>query len=131
MIINKYEHSFGQRLSAWLYSKTLEKSFIGQFLRKTRRTYLSLFRADYVKKSIAENRKGDCHRCGACCELVYKCPFLGRDGQNLPYCRVYGELRPANCRNYPFDAVDSEIEQCGYRFDEKVHPWKSSVASAR
>lgn len=96
--------------------KVLEKSFFGQFLRKTRRTFLSYFKPDYITKSIAENRKGDCHRCGACCELVLKCPFLGKDAQNLPYCRVYGELRPNNCRNYPIDAVDSEIDQCGYTF---------------
>jgi hypothetical protein len=97
-------------------SRIMEKSFIGQFLRKTRRTFLSYFNPDYIRKSIAEDRKGDCHRCGACCELVLKCPFLGKDAQNLPYCRVYGELRPNNCRNYPIDAVDSEIEQCGYTF---------------
>jgi hypothetical protein len=99
--------------------KVLEKTFFGQFLRKMRRTYLSTFRPDYIRQSIAENRKGECHRCGACCELVYKCPFLGRDAQNLPYCRVYGELRPGNCRNYPFDAIDSEIEKCGYSFGPK------------
>jgi len=48
--------------------------------------------------------------------LVYKCPFLGRDADQLPYCRVYGDLRPANCRNYPFDRKDAEIDRCGYSF---------------
>jgi uncharacterized protein len=104
------------RFYAFYRRKVLEKTFFGQLLRKLRRTYLSAFRPEYVQKSIAETRKGDCHRCGACCELVHRCPFLGRDGQNLPYCRVYGELRPGNCRNYPLDATDSEIEQCGYTF---------------
>lgn len=108
----------------------VEKTFFGQALRKLRRTYLSIFRPEYVRKSIAETRQGECHRCGACCELVHKCPFLGRDAQSLPYCRVYGELRPANCRTYPLDATDSEIEQCGYTF-KGPNPWKSSAESAR
>jgi len=91
-------------------------TLLGQFLRKFRRFYLGNFKPEYIQQAIASERQGDCHRCGLCCELIYKCPFLGRDGQNLPYCRIYGDLRPANCRNYPFDAIDSEIEACGYKF---------------
>ena len=101
----------------WYRSKLPQKTFLGQFLRKARRFYLGSFRKDYVQASIAASRKGDCHRCGLCCELIYKCPFLGRDGQNLPYCRIYGDLRPASCHNYPFDAVDSEVASCGYKFE--------------
>src|SRR5437870_5671384 len=89
-------------LQAWYSRKVVEKSFLGQCIRKLRRAYFGAFRKDYVRESIAANRQGECHRCGACCELVYKCPFLGRDSQNLPYCRVYGDLRPGNCFNYPF-----------------------------
>ena len=96
--------------------KVAERTLLGQFLRKLRRFYLGTFRPEYVQKAIAQTRQGDCHRCGLCCELIYKCPFLGRDNQNLPYCRVYGDLRPANCRNYPFDAIDSEVDTCGYKF---------------
>lgn len=93
-----------------------ERTLLGQFVRKWRRFFLGTFRQDYIQKAIAETRSGDCHRCGLCCELIYKCPFLGRDSQNLPYCRVYGDLRPANCRNYPFDKLDTEIDTCGYSF---------------
>ncbi|MGZ3686898.1 MAG: hypothetical protein ACXWPM_00550 [Bdellovibrionota bacterium] len=103
-------------LRQWVDRHLTAKTYLGECLRKIRRAYLGNFRPEYVQKSIAENRKGDCHRCGACCELVYKCPFLGRDGQNLPYCRIYGDLRPASCYNYPFDAIDSEVAQCGYSF---------------
>jgi hypothetical protein len=118
------------RLEAFYRKKVVEKSALGQAVRKARRTYLSWFKPEYVKQSIAETRQGECHRCGACCELVHRCPFLGRDAQNLPYCRVYGELRPANCRTYPLDATDSEIENCGYSF-KGPNPWKSSAESAR
>jgi len=100
----------------WYQRRVTDRNFIGQFLRKARRFYLGNFKKDYIAKSIAETRTGDCHRCGACCELIYKCPFLGKDGQNLSYCRIYGDLRPANCHNYPFDVIDAEIDQCGYKF---------------
>ena len=92
------------------------QTFVSQALRKLRRTYFSYFHKDYVRSSIAAEREGNCHRCGACCKLIYQCPFLGHDPQNLPFCRIYGELRPGACKTYPFDKVDSEIEQCGFKF---------------
>lgn len=109
-------------LQNWYRSKISERSLLGQVFRKLRRMYLGIFKPEYIQKSIADTRKGDCHRCGLCCELIFKCPFLGRDGQNLPYCRIYGDLRPTNCRTYPFDVIDSEIDTCGYKF---VNPEKS------
>lgn len=114
-----YLMSLGLVVNTWYTRRVSQKNLLGQVLRKLRRFYLGTFRPDYIQQSIAENRQGDCHRCGACCELIYKCPFLGRDSQNLPYCRVYGDLRPANCRNYPFDSVDAEIPWCGYTFKSK------------
>ena len=107
------------RVNSWYRVKIAEKSKFGEFLRKARRFYYGIFRTKYIEQSIKANREGDCHRCGLCCEFVYKCPFLGRDGQNLPYCRIYGDLRPTNCRTYPFDATDSEVPGCGYTFKTK------------
>ncbi len=111
--------SFNAVVNTWYQSKVTERNFVGQLLRKLRRFYLGTFKPETIQKSIAETRQGDCHRCGLCCELIYKCPFLGKDHQNLPYCRVYGDLRPANCKNYPFDVTDSEIDQCGYSFKDQ------------
>ena len=91
-------------------------TWTSEFLRKARRAWFSIFHRDYIKKASKVTREGECHRCGACCKLVYACPFLGHDAQNLPYCRIYGDLRPGACKNYPFDRVDSEIEQCGFKF---------------
>lgn len=113
---NRLAEKSWRAMRAWYDRRKTEPGLTGQVLRKWRRFYLGSFRPDYIAKSIAENRTGDCHRCGACCELIYKCPFLGRDAQKLPYCRIYGDLRPANCRNYPFDEVDSEVEQCGFKW---------------
>jgi hypothetical protein len=116
IVANVYLMSLILNVNAWYQRKIVERSFVGQFLRKSRRFYLGTFKPEYITKAIQETRQGDCHRCGLCCELIYKCPFLGRDSQNLTYCRIYGDLRPANCRNYPFDRVDAEIDQCGYKF---------------
>src|SRR5688572_2801686 len=109
--------SLGSIVNTWYQRKVVERSFLGQFLRKCRRFYLGTFRPEYIEKAIAETRKGECHRCGLCCELIYKCPFLGKDSQNLSYCRIYGDLRPTNCHSYPFDVTDAEIDQCGYKFN--------------
>ncbi|MFL5815450.1 MAG: hypothetical protein ACJ763_17880 [Bdellovibrionia bacterium] len=104
-------------IAVWYEQRLAGRGLLSQILRKLRRFYLGTFRPEYVEKAIADTRKGECHRCGLCCELIYKCPFLGKDGQNQSYCRIYGDLRPANCRNYPFDKLDAEIDQCGFRFD--------------
>lgn len=112
-------------IQAWYSRKVAERNFVGQFLRKARRFYLGTFKPEYIEASIKANREGECHRCGACCELIYRCPFLGRDAQSLPYCRVYGDLRPANCRNYPFDAIDSEVDRCGFKFKKPKNPKNS------
>jgi hypothetical protein len=114
-------------VTSWYQRNLTERNFVGQALRKMRRFYLGTFQKGYIEKSIAETRTGECHRCGACCELIYRCPFLGRDSENLPYCRVYGDLRPANCHNYPFDTQDAEIDRCGYKFKPK--PAASQSAS--
>lgn len=110
--------SFKHEIKIWYGRKVVSRGFVSQVLRKARRFYLGTFRTERIKESIAKTRTGECHRCGACCELIYRCPFLGRDSKNLPYCRVYGDLRPANCRNYPFDVIDSEIKQCGFSFKD-------------
>lgn len=103
----------------WYARHLNARNLLGQVLRKFRRFILGNFRPEYIQKSIEQNRKGECHRCGLCCELIYKCPFLGKDGHGLSYCRIYGDLRPANCRNYPFDSTDSEIDRCGYKFERE------------
>jgi hypothetical protein len=50
-------------------------------------------------------RRGACHRCGACCQLIRHCPHLCFD-QGLSACKLYGSYRPPNCRNFPIDPRD-------------------------
>ena len=93
----------------------LARDLTGQVLR-LRRMYYGIFNPAHISQAIQATRAGECHRCGLCCQLVYKCPFLGRDSTNLPYCRIYGDLRPTNCHTYPFDWKDAEIDTCGFSF---------------
>ena len=65
---------------------------------------------------VAENRRGDCNRCGECCKLPYPCPFLRFDDAGLSSCAVY-QLRPASCRKYPRTADENLTpETCGFYF---------------
>ncbi|MGM0607951.1 MAG: hypothetical protein ACQESP_06005 [Candidatus Muiribacteriota bacterium] len=91
---------------------------------KIRRFYLSTFRKKQVKKML-QKRKGQCNQCGACCQLLVKCPFLYRK-DNLFCCKIYGKVRPINCIVFPLnkkdikerDYINTDIA-CGYYFDEK------------
>jgi hypothetical protein len=65
---------------------------------------------------VANNRRGECNRCGQCCKLPYPCPFLRYDEEGLSRCAVYS-LRPPTCRKYPRTASENVTpETCGYYF---------------
>jgi uncharacterized protein len=65
---------------------------------------------------VAENRRGECNRCGQCCKLPFPCPFLRYDAQGLSSCAVYF-ARPPSCRKYPRTASENLTPQtCGYYF---------------
>jgi Fe-S-cluster containining protein len=65
---------------------------------------------------VAENRRGECNRCGQCCKLPFPCPFLRFDEQGLSSCAVY-YARPPSCRKYPRTAVENLTpDTCGFYF---------------
>jgi Fe-S-cluster containining protein len=65
---------------------------------------------------VAENRRGECNRCGQCCKLPFPCPFLRFDEQGLSSCAVYF-ARPPSCRKYPRVAAENLTPHtCGYYF---------------
>ena len=67
---------------------------------------------------LLAKRRGECTRCGACCKILLKCPFLQEtDGEFS--CEIYGE-HFAQCRVFPLVPQDlREIEEdCGYYFDD-------------
>jgi Fe-S-cluster containining protein len=67
---------------------------------------------------LLARRKGECNRCGACCKILFRCPFLGTDAEGQYTCRIY-DKRFAQCRLFPLHAEDlRELgEECSYTFD--------------
>lgn len=101
---------------SWFITKLREPTKAGQLLRKIRRFCIGTFRPKYVRSKILVSRQGNCRRCGACCQFVYKCPFLVRGKDNKPSCLTYKIFRPANCKVYPIDSLDIEVRECGFSF---------------
>ena len=88
---------------------------------RPRRFYLNLIRPGYVRASLAR-RRGECRRCGACCQMGARCRHLDYDG-DLAVCKRYERWRTANCRNFPIDERDladrdlvAPDSPCGYYF---------------
>jgi len=86
---------------------------------KLRRFVRIRFRRDEVVESLSL-RRGDCNRCGACCEILFKCPFLKKHGDGTTSCGIY-EDRPSQCRLFPLDRRDlAEVRgTCSFYFIEK------------
>lgn len=89
---------------------------------KVYRFYVGHFRKSLVRRSLAK-RKGECVRCGTCCQLLFRCAFAKECSEGMG-CRIYTK-RPVNCRIFPInnrDLSDRDIlmpgRRCGYHFDE-------------
>ena len=94
---------------------------------KVRRFVSANFRKDEVIASLAL-RRGECNRCGACCEILFKCPFLKKHDDGTTTCGIY-EDRPNQCRLFPIEKRDlQEVRgSCSFYFIEK--PVKLEKAS--
>jgi hypothetical protein len=98
-----------------------------QFAGKIRRFFrASIYTAG--NEALLTARRGECTRCGACCKILFRCPFLvenpaGEPG-NIYSCSIYG--RHFNqCRLYPLtakDLLEIEEEECGYTFVSSEGP---------
>ncbi|MBA3442086.1 MAG: YkgJ family cysteine cluster protein [Pyrinomonadaceae bacterium] len=86
---------------------------------KLRRFVNINFRKEEVVAALAL-RRGECNRCGACCEILFKCPFLKKHGDGSSTCGIY-EDRPDQCRLYPIERRDLEEVRgtCSYYFIDK------------
>jgi len=106
-----------------------------QLLRgKVRRFFLAHTRRgrEYIRRMEAR-RIGECRRCGACCKLVYRCPFL-RFENGVAVCTIH-KVRPANCRIFPVDPRDLADRDkiapdlpCGFSFVEERAAAPASAA---
>lgn len=121
--------SLEERLVAARRSRTVEdaKFRARQAQGKVRRFVSANFRKDEVIESLAL-RRGDCNRCGACCEILFKCPFLKKHEDGTTTCGIY-EDRPNQCRLFPIEKRDLEEVRgsCSFYFIEK--PVKLEKAS--
>jgi Fe-S-cluster containining protein len=94
-----------------------------QLRGKTRRFVQSTVLREDTDPLIAK-REGDCNRCGACCKILFRCPFLGTDDEGQYTCRIY-KMRFSQCRLFPLRAADlREVqEDCSYTFEaESLSP---------
>jgi Fe-S-cluster containining protein len=69
-------------------------------------------------EALLAKRRGECNRCGACCKILFRCPFLGTDEEGRYTCRIYA-MRFAQCRLFPLRAADlREVgDECSYSFE--------------
>src|ERR671917_308853 len=113
--------SLEERLAAARRSRTVEdaKFRARQAQGKLRRFVSANFRKDEVVAKLAL-RQGECNRCGACCEILFKCPFLKKHTDGTTTCGIY-EDRPNQCRLFPIDKRDLEEVRgsCSFYFIEK------------
>ena len=113
--------SFEERLAQRIRSRKISvaKLRARQAQGKIRRFVNTNFRKQEVIESLAL-RRGECNRCGACCELVFKCPFLKKNSDGTSMCGIY-ENRPNSCRLFPIEQRDiKEVRgTCSYYFIEK------------
>jgi Putative zinc- or iron-chelating domain len=94
---------------------------------KLRRFLRTNLRREEVVAALAL-RRGECNRCGACCEILFKCPFLKKQSDGTTACGIY-EDRPNACRYFPIDRRDlQEVRgSCSFYFIER--PLKLEKAS--
>jgi uncharacterized protein len=88
-----------------------------QAIGKVRRFWLANINPSNNEQLLAR-RKGECNRCGACCKILLKCPFLIEKSETDFQCAIYGQ-HFNQCRIYPIVPKDlEEIEgTCSYTFE--------------
>ena len=109
-------------MSDWTLATRQVRGKVRRFVQST------VLRQD-AEAQIAR-RRGECNRCGACCKILFRCPFLGTDAEGQYTCRIYG-MRFAQCRLFPLHAADlRELEEeCSYSFEaEPLRPVPPAVA---
>ena len=94
-------------------------------LRGKLRRYVqaNLIKQDH--EALLARRQGECNRCGACCKILFRCPFLGTDAEGQYTCSVY-EKRFAQCRLYPLHAAEMHPLPPGGRSPRGPDPCPSS-----
>ena len=114
------QRSLEARLAERLRSRKMDARLRARQVHgKLRRFVITNFRRQETIAALAL-RRGDCNRCGACCELLFKCPFLKKHNDGTTTCGIY-ENRPNSCRLFPIERrdIDELRGTCSYYFIEK------------
>jgi hypothetical protein len=115
------QRSLEERLAERLRSRAVEDARFRarQAQGKLRRFMSANFRKQEVVAALSL-RRGECNRCGACCEILFKCPFLKKHLDGTTTCGIY-EDRPNQCRLFPIEQRDLEEVRgtCSFYFIEK------------
>jgi hypothetical protein len=123
------QRTLEERLAAAKRSRPVEDARFRarQAHGKLRRFVSANFRKQEVIDALSL-RRGECNRCGACCEILFKCPFLKKHDDGTTTCGIY-EDRPNQCRLFPIEKRDlAEVRgTCSFYFIEK--PVKLEKAS--
>ena len=88
-------------------------------LQAWRRVYY-VFNKREVYTTLKE-RKGNCLRCGRCCQASLKCQHLEYDENGHSLCKVY-DRKPHMRTLYPYNKDDYFYHlkpTCGYRYDDE------------
>ncbi|TNE48843.1 MAG: YkgJ family cysteine cluster protein [Deltaproteobacteria bacterium] len=103
-------------------------------------TWMTYFRPVSVNQ-WEEWRQHECEHCGACCEILWRCPFLKTNEDGNSHCSVHSK-RPLPCRTFPIDPRSVELiskhrkaeAACSYRFavlfDQMIEDDKKEKAQA-
>ena len=99
--------------------------------RQARGKVRRLIQAKLIPETVATRaalRQGECNRCGECCKILFRCPFLKTLDNGEYSCRIY-HSRFASCRHYPVDSRDlREVNNCSYSFGQDPVVAKDATA---
>ncbi len=83
--------------------------------------------AGWFPRSFRHSRLGTCMRCGACCRIVFRCPFYVEHGDGTGHCRIYA-FRPLPCRQYPRHPRDLlSVRMCSFVFRNDTPREKNNI----
>ena len=80
-----------------------------------------------------KSRFGQCRRCGACCNFMYKCVFLNYDDEGNGVCRI-NKIKPYTCSKYPLNWEEHHTKEvCGFKFPSesrrRVKPFRETPSA--
>jgi hypothetical protein len=106
-------------------------SMLAMQIRGKLRRYLQANVLPQDHEALRARRSGECNRCGACCKIVFRCPFLAEDAQGEYSCRIY-EKRFAQCRLFPLHARDLlEVPECSFTFPDDPRPMSAAPSGCQ